>query len=75
MGFEFFEFKRKTIMKINLYYELYKTYAEIASRYYAFKDHSMHISSRMVCNICGKAGHGEKYCLIAWRMGFIDKKL
>jgi hypothetical protein len=58
-------------MKVNLPYELYKIYAELASRYYAFRDRNKSNPPPLVCQICGKGNHIERFCPNAARMGFI----
>jgi hypothetical protein len=60
------------MMKINIPYYLYRIYAEMASRYYAYRDRNKPIPL-MVCQICGKPGHVERLCPNAARMGFINR--
>jgi hypothetical protein len=57
-------------MKINIRYRLYQIYAELASRYYAHKERNKPTPPPMICQICGKSGHVERFCPNALRMGF-----
>jgi hypothetical protein len=55
-------------------YKLYQIYAELASRYYAFRDRNKPNFLPTVCQICGKGNHLERYCPDAASMGFINRQ-
>jgi hypothetical protein len=59
----------------NWKYYAYRIYAELASRYYSYKDRNKPNPPPMVCQICGKGNHLERYCPNAGMMGLTDRKI
>ena len=57
-------------MRFDLPHKLYKIYAALVSRYYAYKDCNEPEPPPMPCQICGKSGHEERYYPNTWKMGF-----